>query len=93
MYKCVQVRSAELPRATTYIRDAKLFSIAQAGNLRLALGDEVIVVDVVWKEANLCTGVTQVTESFSPNATCLRFTVQWKQGSISCCPSIPGLER
>ena len=47
MYKCVQVRSAELPRATTYIRDAKLFSIAQAGNLRLALGDEVIVVDVV----------------------------------------------
>jgi len=47
MYKCVQVRSAGLPHATTYIRDAKLFSIAQAGNLRLALGDEVIVVDVV----------------------------------------------
>jgi len=44
MYKCVQVRSAELPRATTYIRDVKLFSIAQVGNLRLALGDEVIAV-------------------------------------------------
>jgi len=29
------------------IRDGKLLSIAQAGNLLLALGDEVIVVDVV----------------------------------------------
>ena len=47
MYKCVQVRSVGRPHATTYIRDAKLFSIAQAGNLRLALGDEVIVVVVV----------------------------------------------
>ena len=93
MYKCVQVRSAELPRATTYIRDVKLFSIAQVGNLRLALGDEVIAVGDVWKEASLCTGVTQVTESFSPNATCLSFKTQWKQGSISWCPSIPGLER
>jgi len=47
MYKCVQMRSVGLPHATTYIRDGKLFSIAQAGNLCLALGDEVIVVDVV----------------------------------------------
>jgi hypothetical protein len=47
MYKCVQVRSAELPRATTYIRDVKFFSTAQAGNLLLALGDEEIVVDDV----------------------------------------------
>jgi hypothetical protein len=47
IYKCVQVRSAGLPHATTYIRDGKLLSIAQAGNLLLALGDEVIVVDVV----------------------------------------------
>ena len=93
MYKCVQVRSAELPRATTYIRDVKFFSTAQAGNLLLALGDEEIVVDDVWKEASLCTGVTQVRESFSPNATCLSFTIQWKQGSTSWCPSIPGLER
>jgi len=47
MYKCVQMRSAGLPHATTYIRDRKFLSIAQAGNLRLPLGDEVIVVDVV----------------------------------------------
>jgi len=47
MYKCVQVRSAGLPRATTYIRDVKFFSTAQAGNLLLALGDEEIVVDDV----------------------------------------------
>jgi hypothetical protein len=84
--------SEGLPHATTYIGDAKLFTIAQASNLRLALGDEVIVVDVVGKEANLCTGVTQVTESFSPNATCLRYTVQQKQGLTSWCPSIPGLK-
>jgi hypothetical protein len=61
-------------QATTYIRDDHFIPVAQAGDLRLPLRDEVIVVDVVGKEAILCTGVTQVTESFSPNTTCLWFT-------------------
>lgn len=41
------MHSAVLPHATTYICDNKLLPIAQAGNLCLPLGDEVIVVDVV----------------------------------------------
>jgi hypothetical protein len=47
MYICVEMRAEGLSHATTYIRDVKLLPIAQADNLRLALGDEVIVVDVV----------------------------------------------
>ena len=47
LYKCELMQSAVLPHAPTYIRDVKLFPITQAGNLRLPLGDEVIVVDVV----------------------------------------------
>jgi hypothetical protein len=45
--------------ATTYIRDVHLFPIIHAGDVRLPLRDEVIVIDVVGKETILCTGVTQ----------------------------------